>query len=284
MLAALGWIVLGLAALNGVVGLEKECRKEGMIAFTFDQGPSQYTGILLTSLAKAGVKATFHVLPDYLDNPVLSANLRRAATDGHLIGLFVKESITEASVKAYLTNASAIVKQYTNYQPQFLRFPLPGPSPGMLKVVTGLGYRVTSYNLDSQDYQALSEVTSPDGKGSVFATVKGILDQIVPPTLGSFICVQRDIVQASVQQMPAILNYTKGRGYKAVKLDECIGAGAELKAADDADDQSGTETTNDLGGDMKGQAVKSNGAPPKCAESLRLLPYACFVLATCLLL
>lgn len=278
-LALLLMRLLLLVALVRATGVERECRREGMIAFTFDQGPSQYTGILLTSLAKAGVKATFHVLPDYLDNPVLSANLRRAATDGHLIGLFVKESITEASLKSYLSNASTIIKQYTNHQPQFLRFPLPGPSPSVLKLVAGLGYRVTGYNLDSQDYQALNDVTSPDGKGTVFATIKGILDQIVPPTLGSFICVQRDIVQASVQQMPAILNYTKARGYRAVRLDECIGAGVSV----DADDQGGKG--HDMGGDMKGQAVTRSHAPSQPVHNLlNILPYLCLVAATGVLL
>lgn len=241
--------------------IPRECQKEGQIAFTYDQGPSQYTGILLSSLAKAGVKATFHVIPDYLDNPVLSANLRRAANDGHLIGLFVKDSISESNIKAYLSNATAIMKQYINYAPQFLRFPSTGPSASMLKLVTGLGYRVTSYNLDSQDYNALSEVTEADGKGTVYRTVRGILDQIIPPTLGSFVCVQRDLVQASVLQTPAILNYTKARGYKAVKLDACIGMG-EIKADEPLEGAGDEGSLREMGANQGGSS-RQNGSSNK---------------------
>lgn len=210
----------------------KECRKEGAIAFTYDQGPSLYTGVLLTALNQANVKATFHVVPDYLDNPVLSANLRRAALEGHLIGVFVREGVEEANLKAYLSNASSILKQYVNYQPQWLRFAAPGPTPAMLKTVTSLGYRVTGYNLDSLDYQYASDAVEEGGKGPIFQTVKNVLDLIVPPTLGSFIMVQRDIVQTSVLQTAAILKYAKERGYKGVRLDECVGMGVTIQGED----------------------------------------------------
>lgn len=198
----------------------RECKKEGQIAFTFDQGPSQWTGILLSHLAEFGVKATFHVVPDFLNNPVLSANLRRASLDGHLIGLFVHDSIKIDDIEEYLESSKEIIREYVPYNPQFLRFPLPGPSQEMLKKVTGLGYRVTNYNLDSCDYNSINEKHEKDG--SVFWAMRGILDQIIPPTLGSFISVQRDIVEASVRQMPQILEYTKFLGYKAVRLDTCL--------------------------------------------------------------
>lgn len=249
-------VLVVVVATGRAVQVHRECQREGNIAFTFDQGPSQYTGILLTSLAKAGVKATFHVVPDYLDNPVLSANLRRAAAEGHLIGLFVRDSITEATIKEYLGNATSVIKQYVNYQPEFLRFPLPGPSEAILKIITPLGYKVTNYNLDSLDYNHVSDVTEPNGEGQVFRNIQDILEQIVPPTLGSFICVQRDIAKPSVMQMPAILNYVKGRGYKAVKLDACVGVGMGLRVDHRPDDSS----TGSSGGPL--QAASTSAASP----------------------
>lgn len=196
------------------------CEREGEIAFTYDQGPSQYTGKLLVTLAKHKVKATFHISPDYLDNPVILAYLRKAAMDGHLIGIFVKEEVGADNVKDYLNKASATIQRYTNYKPQFLRFPSPGPSEEVLKTVTGLGYIVTTYNLDSQDYNAVN--VPVDGNESVFNVYKDILDQILPPAKGSFIAIQRDIVQASVEQSDQIIQYALDKGYKAVRLDQCI--------------------------------------------------------------
>jgi peptidoglycan/xylan/chitin deacetylase (PgdA/CDA1 family) len=207
------------------------CEREGEIAFTYDQGPSQYTGKLLVTLAKHNIKATFHISPDYLDNPVLLAYLRKASMDGHLIGIFVKESIEEDRIKDYLSNASATIKRYTNYQPQFLRFPSPGPTPDMLKIVTGLGYTVTTYNLDSQDYNAIN--SPPDGT-AVFGIFRDIFDAILPPAKGSFIAIQRDLVQASVEQSDDIIGYALEKGYKPVRLDQCIRK-VQAKPADEKD-------------------------------------------------
>ncbi|TEB18750.1 putative glycoside hydrolase, partial [Perkinsus sp. BL_2016] len=188
-------LILFLALLQQVKSeIYMMCEREGEIAFTFDQGPSQFTGKLLVTLSKHKVKATFHISPDYLDNPVILAYLRKAAMDGHLIGIFVKEEVTVEGVKEYLAKASAAIQRYTNYKPQFLRFPSPAPSEEMMNAVTGLGYTVTTYNLDSQDYNAVN--VPVDGNESVFFVYKEVLDQILPPAKGSFIAIQRDIVQA----------------------------------------------------------------------------------------
>lgn len=200
------------------------------MALTFDQGPSQYTGLLLSALSKNKVKATFHVSPDYLDNPVIVAYLRRIAADGHLVGLFIKDSITTAMLPDYLRNCTSVMKGIINYEPNFLRFPVPGPSAAAQKIINGMGFRATSYNLDSQDYNFVNDPTASDGKGQVFQVFRNTLDQILPPSKGSFISVQRDIVLSSVQQTDAIIKYAQGKGYNLVRLDQCIGAD-EVKGA-----------------------------------------------------
>jgi peptidoglycan/xylan/chitin deacetylase (PgdA/CDA1 family) len=254
-------------------GVPNSCKAEGQIAFTFDQGPSQYTGLLLTTLAKNKVKATFHISPDYLDNPVIVAYLRRIANEGHLVGLFIKEAITTAMLPDYLRNCTSVLKNIINYEPNFLRFPVPGPSPAAQKIINGMGFRVTSYNLDSQDYNYVNDSTASDGKGQIFQVFKNTLDQIYPPSLGSFISVQRDIVLSSVQQTDAIIKYALQKGYKAVRLDTCIGAG-EIKGAGvdegagrDGDQKDprpggidGGDEAGEAGGKVKKQS-KSDAAP-----------------------
>lgn len=199
------------------------CHSDGMFALTFDQGPSPSTGRLLKSLSKHQAKATFHITTDYLQNPVIVAYLRKAASDGHLIGLWVKESVAsdKSQLKSYLEHSAAQVKKHINYEPQFLRFPNPGPTADILAFVTQRGYIFTTYNLDSQDYSSTSE--SGEKHGTVFRTIKSTLDMIEPPALGSFIAVQSDLVDASVTQSDAIIDYVKKKGYKLVRLDECVG-------------------------------------------------------------
>jgi len=271
-----------------VIPVHRECLKEGHIAFTFDQGPSQHTGILLSSLASAGVKATFRVVPDYLDNPVISANLRRAANDGHLIGLYVSEAILEDNLKEYLTNSTRKIKTYINYAPVFLRFAGGNPSPSVLKMVHSMGYHVSSYNLDSQDYNSIEE-TSKEKRGQVFQSVQSVLDLIVPPTLGSFIVVQRDLVPASVAQTGEILAYVKDRGYKAVRLDTCIGSrevpkGVEAPGKGDSAGNKGLDVSD---GDMDSLEGRSHGmttSGEKSRAAFSFLPLSLFILASVALL
>jgi peptidoglycan/xylan/chitin deacetylase (PgdA/CDA1 family) len=217
---------------RGQAAVPSTCKKEGDLALTFDQGPSQYTGMLLSALSKNKVKATFHVSPDYLDNPVIVAYLRRIASDGHLVGLFIKESISTGMLPDYLRNCTSVMKGIINYEPNYLRFPVPGPSPAAMKIINGMGFRVTSYNLDSQDYNYVNDPTAGDGKGQIFNVFKNTLDQIFPPSKGSFIAVQRDIVLSSVQQTDAIIKYAQGKGYNIVRLDQCIGADDVKKGSD----------------------------------------------------
>lgn len=213
------------------------CKQEGNFAFTFDQGPSQYTGLLLRTLEKHRVKATFHVSADYLQNPVIVAYLRRAAIEGHLIGLRVKESVSEdeEKLKAYLQTSAAAIKRHTNYEPQYLRFPLGGPDPKILSMVTKMGYTVTGYNLDSQDYNAISERNEKEG--SVFRAFKAIEDMIDPPASGSFISIQSDLVEASVQQSDAIIAYTIKKGYKPVRMDQCLQQPQPAKKDEETSDE-----------------------------------------------
>jgi peptidoglycan/xylan/chitin deacetylase (PgdA/CDA1 family) len=56
-------------------------RQAGDCALTFDDGPGPHTGLLLDSLAKKGVKATFFVLGEHVrQHPDL---IRRMVAEGH---------------------------------------------------------------------------------------------------------------------------------------------------------------------------------------------------------
>lgn len=216
------YVLLVYTERDPIPEIYTSCQREGHVALTFDQGPSLHTGILLRALTKLGIKASFHVTTDYLTNPVIFAYLKKAASDGHQIGLYVKESAArdERRLKDYLKREGDVVTKHIGKPVKWLRFPSPGPSHEILNLVTKLGYHVTGYNLDSMDYAARSERS--EREGSVFRQIKSVLDLIDPPTLGSFICIQSDLVEASVKQTEAIAEYAMKKGYTMVTLDECI--------------------------------------------------------------
>ena len=199
------------------------CFREGEIALTFDQGPSYYTGILLNILKKENVKAAFHVTPDYLDNPVIMAYLRRASQDGHIIGLYVKESEmgNEKSALAYIERMCNKLQPHLGQKITFIRFAHHGPSAGLLKQVQNAGFTVTGYNLDSIDY-SFKGFNSDVAIDKVINSFRVMLDSIVAPARGSFVTIQRDLLDFSVSATEKFIKYAKEKGYNFVRLDQCI--------------------------------------------------------------
>ncbi|OIR57209.1 MAG: uncharacterized protein A8A55_2034 [Amphiamblys sp. WSBS2006] len=220
-------LVLALATAS-FFAAEKftSCVKPGHFAFTFDQAPSPNTGVILNTFQRHKVKTTFHITVNYLENPVILAYLRKAVSDGHLIGIFVenekdKEDMPEEKrIDIYLRRTSALIKKHISYTPKFLRFPHPGPGKALVKKLESQGYIVTSFNLDSGDYEYVSE---NDASESIFKNFKKTVDQILQPAMGAFISVQRDSVEASARQTEKIVAYVLKKGYKIVRLDECVG-------------------------------------------------------------
>lgn len=217
--------------------LETGCQQEGQFALTFDEGPSYYTGILLNILSSQRIKAAFHVTTDYLDNPVILAYLRRAAKDGHLIGMHIKTGTTatgstgsgnststqsEADIIAGIEALAKKLQPQIGYKPTFLRFPYPGPSLELYNRLRSAGYTVTAYNLDSADY-SFSQQSRETAVANTFGVMKTTLDAVLAPAKGAFISVQRDILEYSVNATAQVIDYAKGKGYSFVRLDSCIG-------------------------------------------------------------
>ena len=196
------------------------CEKAGDIAFTFDQGPSYYTGVLLNTLSKLKIKATFHVDVEWLSNPVLMAYLKRTVNDGHTIGLFIKQNdLKDEQIRALILQNSEILLRKTGVTVKFLRFQIPTPNDEFLKELDNSGYVVTTYNLDAQDYEFQKNVNDSH---PIFQIMKRAFDQIVPPALGSFIVVQHDGIQESVRQSEMIIDYAIQKGYTPVSMEECV--------------------------------------------------------------
>ena len=85
----------------------------------------------------------------------------------------------------------------------------------------------------------------------MFWTFKDVIDAISPPAKGSFVSIQSDIVAASVAATDAIITYAKKKGYKMVRLDECIQAISQANETLSTDPSKYPESTNIHGGDTQ---------------------------------
>jgi peptidoglycan/xylan/chitin deacetylase (PgdA/CDA1 family) len=216
------------------------CQKDGDLALTFDGGPSMHTGQLLGILAKHNVKASFHFTPANFDNPVIQAYVKRAAADGHLLGLYINDP---KYAQKEIDRGRTALQRYAGRTLKFVRVPTPLPDEKILKAITAQGLMITSFNFDSMDYLAANNSVT-EAQGSVYWAFKEMFDAIEPPAKGAFISVQRDMVPASVAATNQIIAYAKKRGYNFVRLDECIQAVPETpnQNSDAADENSNHPT------------------------------------------
>jgi len=219
ILATLAVLALPIASQaiiqNPVINL---CQSPGQFAMTFDQGPSIYTGTLLDALDSRSVKGTFHPVVTYLGEAVVVANLQRAASSGHAIGLSIEPSIDLSSmsdddIMSTIDSRAQQISSITGSTPVFLRLPnYLNMSITQLNMIISKGYIITTYNLDSYDYQTTD----------VLGSFQAVLNLLSPNTKGAFISVQRDYIETSVDATPQILDYIISKGYTLVTLDQCV--------------------------------------------------------------
>jgi peptidoglycan/xylan/chitin deacetylase (PgdA/CDA1 family) len=233
-----GLLLLAFSGLARGVDVPIACQREGDVALTFDGGPSMHTGLLLATLQRHNVKATFHIQPHNLDNPVLQAYLKRAANDGHLIGLHIADL---RKLPSDLALGKQTLKKYANRDLKYVRLPTPLPEEKIIRSLTESGMIVTAFNFDSMDYQSQNRSSQEEAEGCIYWTFKDVFDAISPPAKGSFITVQRDMILASVKATDGIIEYAKNKGYRFVRLDEClqgVSVRSETVQNDDHDDDS----------------------------------------------
>lgn len=247
------FLILALALTGADATIQTKCQQRGMFAMTWDDGPAQYTPQLLQTLRSKGVKATFHITTKYLTDPNIQAMIQNIASDGHLIGLRTETdwdlmSMSKEQIQAGLARQANVLASFIGYTPKFVRLPYNKYDDRVLRAVEETGLVVSSFNLESYDYTGDSKKILDSIKLSLSLTGSGA---------GSFISIQHDGVQGSVGVTDKIIDEVKRKGYKFVKLDECLGMGdmrqnkEPLKGADDSLD------LGPMGGDLSAGGMVS---------------------------
>jgi peptidoglycan/xylan/chitin deacetylase (PgdA/CDA1 family) len=70
-----------------VPGVPTFCKKSGMVALTFDEGPSDHSMFVQKSLKTAKAQVTYHIITRYLSNVAYATLMQQADEAGHVIGL-----------------------------------------------------------------------------------------------------------------------------------------------------------------------------------------------------
>lgn len=187
---------------------------------TFDLGPSvNYSSQLLDLLFSKKVLVNFHFVTEFAADNGVQALMRRAANEGHLIGLRAESfwnlnKTSTEEVQELFKASSAKLNSITGQRMKFARLPYKQYNATIVvPAVEQLGFTLSEHNLDSYDYESGS---------NVLQSFKTVLDA-ADVTKDSFISLQQDSLEKTLLSLSDVIDYIKKKGYKIVLLDECLG-------------------------------------------------------------
>lgn len=173
------------------------------IALTFDDAPHPlFEPLLLDTLRRAGVKATFFVVGrNAKPYPYFVRDMLR---DGHEIANHTEHhvrlnTLSESEVRDELLTAQRVLKGITGLEPTYFRPPGGRYSPETLRIAASLGLTTVFWTDDPGDFDNLGEVL-----------LESRLERRLRP---GGIVLMHDNVLESIQVLPEFLNDARARGY-----------------------------------------------------------------------
>jgi peptidoglycan/xylan/chitin deacetylase (PgdA/CDA1 family) len=187
------------------------CTTPGVVAVSFDDGPSIYTESVLDKFKAAGQRATFFVnglnygsIYDY------GSTLKRMVAEGHQIGSHTWDhadltTLSAAGVTSEMTQLENAMMSLVGFFPFYMRPPYLATNSVVLSTLAALKYVVVSINIDTLDWQN----TSPTLIQQSVANFKNGLDA------GGSISLEHDpLVNTANTLVPAILQELANRGLR----------------------------------------------------------------------
>ncbi|KAH3920201.1 hypothetical protein HBH56_001280 [Parastagonospora nodorum] len=209
------------------------CEKAGQIAITYDDGPYIYTNDLLDMFKSYNFKATFFMTGINLYKGAIDdastkwpAMMQRMVTDGHQLASHTwshqdLSAITSAQRYEQMIKLEMAMSNVVGKFPTYMRPPYSSCSEasGCQKDMADLGYHVSYFDLDTDDYNNVT----PDKAQIPKDNVKKALDAKNSAT-DDFLAIAHDIHYQTVHNLTGyMLDLMVKKGYKGVTMGECLG-------------------------------------------------------------
>lgn len=207
--------LLGAAAIQLAQSkVVSQCKQDGMYSLTWIDDPSEHTLQLLDLLEAKGVKATFHVTAQHIDDPSTQTIIRRIARAGHLIGLRSDPDVDllkmeDAQISAYVARQATLLAPLIGYVPKLIYLPKEGTRRRTVAAIETTGLIVITPNLETHGYH-------DDGGRALYALKLAL--SWVQKGRGSFISALHSVGFAE-----QVIEQIRESGYRLVRLDECLG-------------------------------------------------------------
>ncbi|KAI8384199.1 hypothetical protein BD560DRAFT_474615, partial [Blakeslea trispora] len=204
------------------------CVKEGQIAVTYSEGPSDATARIVRHLNKADARASFFVNATWLYTQQYAMVLKNAYNSGHFIGMTYRvpgdnpSALSDNEIRSNIIENAHIIESVIQVAPKYVRLHYTEQrDPRTENILKELGFVLVGYNLDSLDY-IKKDLTGPDSIQQVyldtFEKYKDTYD-----SKGSFISIQYDLpFTGSLSATPYIIKTINDKGYSMVRLDGCL--------------------------------------------------------------
>ncbi|KAK9692976.1 hypothetical protein K7432_014127 [Basidiobolus ranarum] len=202
-------------------GVVSKCTKAGSFALTFDDGPDgKNTETLLDSLKGKGVKLTFFVVGQMLENAENVRILQRAYNEGHHIASHTYthanlKKLSGEKVREEMKKTEDAIQKAIGVKPKYMRPPFGSYSSEALKVLKDMGYTVIIWNLDTLDWK------TKNGPKTVNVFTKALKN--ADSKKDSYISLEHDIVKSSTQSVNEVINAIVSKGFKVTTIPKCLG-------------------------------------------------------------
>jgi len=179
------------------------CQKPGTVAITYDDGPYIYTDRVLDQFASYGFKATFFVTginigKGAIDTTAQWSNvIKRMVAEGHQVASHTwshqdLSAITDAQRYDQMVKNEMAIRNIIGKYPTYMRPPYSSCNEACQTVMKNLGYVVSYFDLDTDDYNQLSNIQVAKDN------FKRILDQTPGgPQSGDRLAIAHDIHEAT---------------------------------------------------------------------------------------
>ncbi|KPM35164.1 hypothetical protein AK830_g11412 [Neonectria ditissima] len=196
------------------------CTTPGLVALTFEGGPTEFTDNVLDLLNAVGYKGTFFVYGDNGKGDKIndySSLIQQMVTGNHQVASsgwspIIMAQSTPIEIQNDLVSLEDALLSIDNIQPNYMRPPFLSYTDETRKTLRDLAYKIISLDIDPMD-------NDPDLTSSqVVAAFEAGLDA------GGSIAVLRDVNARLVNEiLPGIISAVQARGLTGTTVGECLG-------------------------------------------------------------
>lgn len=209
------------------VGFYK-CKAPNTIALTFDDGPYFYTNDVLDLLAQYNAKATFFVTGINIGKGAIDdettpwpAMIRRMIAEDHQIASHTwshadLSTLDESNRRAEMVKLEMALRNLIGRFPTYMRPPYSSCNANCQATMNDLGYHITYFDFDTQDY-----LHTTAGTIGISRTVVQTLLALRP---NNYLSIMHDIHDTTANNLLGFfLQNLQNTGYRAVTVGECMG-------------------------------------------------------------